>query len=73
MFQFPPFASPPYDRNDPALPGPGCPIRKSTDLGSFAPSRGFSQLITSFLASLYQGIHRVPFAFLTKNLITQHN
>ena len=29
----------------------GCPIRKSRDLGIFAPTPGLSQLITSFFAS----------------------
>ena len=57
MFQFPTFAS---------LAGwqafnlPGCPIRTSRDQGIFAPPPGFSQLITSFVASESQGIHRLP-------------
>ena len=34
----------------------GCPIRKSTDQGLFAPPRSLSQLITSFVASESQGI-----------------
>ena len=38
----------------------GCPIRRSAGQGSFAPNRGFSQLITSFVASGSQGIHQVP-------------
>ncbi len=38
----------------------GCPIRKSPDLWMFAPTRGLSQLTTSFIACLCQGIHRVP-------------
>ena len=38
----------------------GCPIRRSTGQGSFAPHRGLSQLITSFIASKSQGIHRTP-------------
>ena len=46
--------------DDSALPEPGCPIRISTDLRLFAPSRGFSQLVTSFIDSLYLGIHHVP-------------
>ncbi len=40
---------------------PGCPIRKSPDQKLFAPPRGLSQLTTSFVASLCQGIHRMPF------------
>ena len=39
---------------------PGCPIRIPPDQRSFAPPRGFSQLITSFIASESQGIHRLP-------------
>ena len=39
---------------------PGCPIRISPDQRSFAPPRGFSQLIASFIASESQGIHRLP-------------
>ena len=38
----------------------GFPIRISADLGLFAPPRGFSQLITSFVASWSQGILRAP-------------
>ena len=39
----------------------GCPIRKSADQRSFAPTRSLSQLITSFIASESQGIRHVPF------------
>ena len=39
---------------------PGCPIRRSAGQGLFAPRRGFSQLITSFVASESQGIHQTP-------------
>ena len=35
----------------------GCPIRKSTDQGIFAPPRSLSQLITSFVDYESQGIH----------------
>lgn len=42
----------------------GCPIRKSTDLSSFAAPRSLSQLYTSFIASACQGIHRVPLSAL---------
>ena len=42
----------------------GCPIRKSADQRPFAPTRGLSQLVTSFFASQSQGIHRTPFCFL---------
>ena len=59
MFQFPGFASalswwPSFRR-------PGCPIRKSPDQWSFAPSRSLSQLITSFFACKSLGIHHAPF------------
>ena len=40
--------------------GVGCPIRKSAHQRSFAPTRGLSQLITSFIASVSQGIHHAP-------------
>ena len=40
--------------------GPGCPIRTSADRRPFAPTRGFSQLATSFIASESQGILRAP-------------
>ena len=40
---------------------PGCPIRKSADHRSFAPARGLSQLITSFLACESLGIRHTPF------------
>ena len=37
---------------------PGCPIRTSADQRAFAPPRGFSQLVASFLASESLGIPR---------------
>ena len=40
---------------------PGCPIRKSADHRAFAPPRGLSQLVTSFLASESPGIPHAPF------------
>ena len=40
-----------------ASPPPGCPIRKSAGRRAFAPRRGLSQLVTSFVAS---GSHRHP-------------
>ena len=60
MFQFPPFASMPV-HGWPSFRRPGCPIRKSPDHRSFAPSRSLSQLITSFVASESLGIRRAPF------------
>ena len=41
---------------------PGCPIRKSGDQRSFAPSPGLSQLITSFFACESLGIRHTPFS-----------
>ena len=38
----------------------GCPIRKSADQRLFAPPHSLSQLITSFIVSESQGIHRTP-------------
>ena len=57
-----------------ALGRPGCPIRKSAGQGSFAPNRGLSQLITSFIASVSLGIRHTPFftffAVLVKSFLT---
>ena len=39
----------------------GCPIRKSRDQRSFAPTPSLSQLVTSFIACESQGIRHVPF------------
>ena len=44
---------------------PGCPIRISADLFSFANPRGFSQLSTSFFASKSLGIPHTPFSYFT--------
>ena len=59
MFQFPAFAS--SIRKIPESLPVGCPIRKSTHQRPFAPPRGLSQLITSFIACKSLGIHRTPF------------
>ena len=48
MFQFPGLT--PHWEVSGSLPT-GCPIRTSADHGAFASPRGFSQLITSFVAS----------------------
>lgn len=57
----------------------GCPIRISRYQRLFAPTPGFSQLITSFIASESQGIHRLPFftfllyvRFFLQICISQH-
>ena len=60
MFQFPAFALLHQGAVTVSLP-PGSPIRTSADHGAFASPRGFSQLITSFIASESQGIRRAPF------------
>ena len=58
------FSSP---RWPPALAGcrpfrtTGCPIRTSADQRPPAPTRSFSQLVTSFIASESQGIRHAPF------------
>ena len=59
MFQFPAFAL--CYCIVTSFRRPGCPIRKSSDQGLFAPTRGLSQLITSFIASVSQGIRHAPF------------
>ncbi len=52
--------SPPADRRVTGSLPPGCPIRRSTGQWVFAPRRGLSQLVTSFLASESQGIPMRP-------------
>ena len=59
MFQFPALASLAL-AGMPAKRQAGCPIRKSADQWLFAPTRGLSQLITSFIASVSLGIHHAP-------------
>ena len=60
MFQFPPFASIINNLWMIAVRLPGCPIRKSWDQRSFAPTPSLSQLITSFIASVSLGIRHPP-------------
>ena len=60
MFQFPGFAPPIWGGT--GRKPVGCPIRTSADQGIFAPTRSFSQLITSFVASESLGILHVPFS-----------
>ena len=60
MFQFPAYAL----RNQAECRGftpAGCPIRRPADQRPFAPTRGLSQLTTSFIACESQGIPRAPF------------
>ena len=68
MFQFPGFAS--RTKRDAGRRPAGCPIRKSAHQRVFAPPRGLSQLVTSFVASESQGILHAPFSpFLLSRLI----
>ena len=60
MFQFPGLASRACARDDGPRGPPGYPIRRSWDHSLFAAPPGLSQLTTSFIASLCQGIHRAP-------------
>ena len=60
MFQFPGFAPFACAQGDRSCDRPGFPIRKSWDHSLFAAPPGLSQLTTSFVASLCQGIHRAP-------------
>src|SRR5690606_16198223 len=50
----------------------GCPIRKSTDQRVFAPPRGLSQRITSFIACACQGIHQLPLRHLIVLIANAH-
>ena len=67
MFQFPTFA---HLTVWLAFNQPGFPIRISRDQRLFAPPPSFSQLITSFIASESQGIHRLPFFYFF--ILTSH-
>ena len=63
MFQFPGLPPPSlFDsaRGCWARPQQGSPIRRSAGRRVLAPHRGLSQLATSFVGFLCQGIHRVP-------------
>ena len=63
MFQFTGFASESLFiqlKDTEILLSVGFPIRVSTDQRLLAASRSLSQLTTPFIASLRQGIHRVP-------------
>ncbi len=63
MFQFPGFASAICGYQ--AFSLMGCPIRRSADQWPFAPTRGLSQLVTSFIACESQGIRHVPLCIST--------
>jgi hypothetical protein len=62
MVHFPGLATPSYVFRWRArgLPSRGCPIRRSSGRSLFAAHRSLSQLTTSFIAVLRQGIHRTP-------------
>ena len=59
MFQFPAFA-PIIKYGWLSFRQSGCPIRKSSDQRLFASTRGLSQLMTSFIASVSLGIRHTP-------------
>ena len=72
MFQFPGFAS--ALRQMPESLPAGCPIRKSAHQRVFAPTRGLSQLVTSFVASESLGILHAPFSpFLIFHFAGSHS
>ena len=52
-----------------AWPPSGSPIRKSADPGPYAPPRGLSQLVTSFVGFQCQGIRRAPLTSSHKPLV----
>ena len=62
---------PPDSCRDDRRRRPGCPIRKSAGQGIFAPYRGLSQLITSFIASVSQGIRHAPLLTLYRRHLHQ--
>src|SRR4029450_10445330 len=70
MVHFPGLASPPYGFRwrSRGLPSRGCPIRKSSGQSLFAAHRSLSQLTTSFIAGLRQGIHRTPLVAFPRRL-----
>ena len=70
MFQFPGLAPP--CRRCPSFRRAGCPIRKSADQRPFAPTRGLSQLVTSFVASVSQGIRPAPFSAFCRSRKSPH-
>ena len=47
----------------------GFPIRRSSDQRLFTPSRSLSQCITSFIASVRQGIRYVPLLRLNEKTL----
>ena len=53
-------------------PPPGSPIRRSAGRRASAPHRGLSQLATSFIGFLCQGIHRVPLTSSRKDVSGLH-
>ena len=57
---------PPTEAGVPHLRAAGCPIRTPADQWSFAPPRGFSQLIASFIASQSLGILRAPLSTFSR-------
>ena len=54
-------ASVPGPTSELCHPKVGCPIRRSPDQSLLTAPRGLSQRATSFIASVRQGIHQMPF------------
>ena len=52
---------------------PGFPIRISADQSLLAAPHSFSQRVTSFIASLYQGIHQMLFKTLDRTVHESSN
>ena len=53
--------------------GLGFPIRKSADQSLLTAPRSLSQRVTSFIASLYQGIHQMLFKTLDRTVHESSN
>ena len=65
--------SPPLTSGYQACSLMGCPIRKSAHQGIFAPKRGLSQLITSFIACESLGIRHTPFSTFARLILMWNN
>ena len=64
--------SPPSYNGYPSFRQVGCPIRKSPDQRPFAPTRGLSQLVTSFIACESLGIRHTPFTTFARTELASH-
>ena len=70
-FSSPRLTSPEYSGDTSDKSEVGCPIRTPADPRSCAAPRSFSQLYTSFIARICQGIHHTPFYVYTVWLAMQ--